>query len=650
MKDRNARYLFTAAAELGLPFASQNPSAELGNVPTTPRKRTASGSTPGTGTLTPVATRINPPRLAKHTPPHPTVATSPLSTPRGRPPKPPALAAARADPSPTPRPRKTPPNPRATLTAEPMFVEKVMGPPQVPRPPPQSEDRTSTALLQAILDRLEALERREVNVMRPPPLVPTMTSRTSAPSTGAPATVTEVPDDSGFIPVERNKKKRKGAGKTGANPTHEEQPAQINLTPASYAKAASKAANLQQGTAPAKPASPLPGITEVTVIRAGGHKNPLTEQRIRTRAADAIVREVRLNIAKVVAKPIPLRAGRWSIGPHSKGNFVFSFDGCIPFNEIMSYERILLDPFQGSGQLRPSLGWTRLLVHGVPVRDNGNDVAFGPDALLSEVRMLPGLKSIHFAMEPRWLKPIGEINSTYSTITFAISDPDGAAASTLFKERTALFGKEVTLRKWIDKPALVQCSRCHALGHMKTSKACPLGRDSVKCHICGGAHKSEEHNQKCPRVHTVAGICDCKNYKCLNCQNHGHHCRDPKCPARERYRPRHARKTGRGRNKGKERAHEGEPDLRYLCRVNVSEGPSEYRPPTQEDFTRHMIEGMGNWREGWGFDETPPGEPVTTMEVDNGSTPTVAPNRPASLQREYSPSRPQSSAANQSLP
>jgi Endonuclease-reverse transcriptase len=61
------------------------------------------------------------------------------------------------------------------------------------------------------------------------------------------------------------------------------------------------------------------------------------------------VREVRLNIAKAVAKPIPLRAGRWSINPQSKGNFVFSFDGCIPFNMIMSYKHILLGPFHGSG-------------------------------------------------------------------------------------------------------------------------------------------------------------------------------------------------------------------------------------------------------------------------------------------------------------
>jgi hypothetical protein len=61
-------------------------------------------------------------------------------------------------------------------------------------------------------------------------------------------------------------------------------------------------------------------------------------------------------MAKAVAKPIPLRAGRWSVHPRSKGNFVYSFDGHIPFDVISSYEHILLRPFQGTGQLCPSLG------------------------------------------------------------------------------------------------------------------------------------------------------------------------------------------------------------------------------------------------------------------------------------------------------
>ena len=356
----------------------------------------------------------------------------------------------------------------------------------------------------------------------------------------------------GYITVAR--KGRKGKG-----------PTQINLTPASYANTAATAASTKQPTTARKVANPLPSITEITVLRTGGHWDPQTENSIRARAADAIVREVRAQMAKAVAKPIVLRAGRWSVHPRSKGNFVFSFDGCIPFEVIQSYELLLLAPFYGSGQLCPSMGWTRFLVHGVPTWNNDEYIIFGPDAILREVRLMPGLKKAAFAMQPRWLKQVDSIETDYSSITFAISDPDGTITNTLLNSRPALFGKEVSVRKWVDKPPLLQCSRCHALGHNKASKACRLGKDSVKCHICGGAHRSENHNKQCPRNHAVAGKCDCKNYRCLNCQQPGHNCRDANCPARALFRPRGPKKPGY-RNKGKERA--ADPDTAVPQRLD----------------------------------------------------------------------------------
>ena len=144
---------------------------------------------------------------------------------------------------------------------------------------------------------------------------------------------------------------------------------------------------------------------------------------------------------------------------------------------------------------------------------------------------MPGLKKAHFAMPPRWLKLVKQIDSPYSSVTFAISDPDGAITSTLLKGQAALFRKEVTIQRWVDKPLLVQCSHCHALGHTKISRACPLGKDSVKCYKCGGAHLSEKHDQHCPRKHAIAGLCDCNHFKCINCHKTGHNCKDKQCPA-----------------------------------------------------------------------------------------------------------------------
>jgi hypothetical protein len=162
------------------------------------------------------------------------------------------------------------------------------------------------------------------------------------------------------------------------------------------------------------------------------------------------------------------------------------------------------------------------------------------------------------------------------------------------------------------------------------------------------------------RKHAMAGICDCRNYKCLNCQNVGHHCRESKCPAREKYRPRHAHRPGRGRDKGKGRAHDAHPKLdpqpnpvsgqdealTVTPSTSLIATPSTYKPPTEEEFRRQMEESMGDWREGWGFNENPPSNSLTTMEVDSGPIPSHA---PAPQQTMQSPSRPQSSAANQSL-
>ena len=207
--------------------------------------------------------------------------------------------------------------------------------------------------------------------------------------------------------------------------------------------------------------------------------------------------------------------------------------------------------------------------------------------------MLPRLKMVYFAMPPRWLKPVNTINSPYLTITFTISDPDGSIIGAFMKGRSALFGKEVVIEKWFDKLPLIQCSRCHRLGHLRNSKACPLNKDSVKCHICGGAHKSDEHNQRCPCRHAVAGTCDCTIYKCLNCHRLSHHCHKERCPTQALFHLWNTRCVDRSKDKGKGRdPHEG---LGLQADSTSEQGPSDaeddpfYVPPLPPNPTRPQI-------------------------------------------------------------
>ena len=112
---------------------------------------------------------------------------------------------------------------------------------------------------------------------------------------------------------------------------------------------------------------------------------------------------------------------------------------------------------------------------------DNDDTVFTLDALLAEVCSLLGLRKVFFAMPPQWLKLVEQFASCYSSITFVISDPDGSISNNLLKGRAALFGKDITIQKWVDKLALTQCSRCHALGHNRMSKMCSLSQDSVRC-------------------------------------------------------------------------------------------------------------------------------------------------------------------------
>ena len=537
-------YLIETSQRLGLTVTrDENAIDTIPQPPTTGRKRSNTGALTSAGPATPTMKRIMAPQ--GRTP-------SPSATPRCR-----TVILQEAPPKLNGTPiTATATNAGLDLDTIMTAIKAAMGPAIQSAMAPYAAK--ISALEKATLPPQPAREEARRNIVNPPEPAGVEASMWAPAEPAQPTTV----GNDGFTTVTHKAKGRKTMPGRNANASAHAPPQQSNPTQASYAGTAAAAAGNKQPPPPPKRTTSAPTSTEVTIIRSGGHIDTQLEEDIRSRPADAIVREVKLKMGKAVAKPIPLKAGRWSVHPRSKGNFVYSFEGNVPFSLITTYEHILLAPFRGTGQLCPSMGWTRLLAHGVPVWDDYLFDSFSPEALLNEVKSIPSLQKAHFAMPPRWLKPAERIQSLYSSITFAISDPDGTITSNLLKSRPALFGKDVVIQRWVDKPALVQCSHCHALGHIKSSRACTLSKDSVKCHKCGGPHASKDHDQSCPsKRHAVAGICDCKTYKCLNCHKTGHDCRDSRCPARDLFRPRPSRgpRRPRGRDKGKERAFEEGP-------------------------------------------------------------------------------------------
>ena len=159
----------------------------------------------------------------------------------------------------------------------------------------------------------------------------------------------------------------------------------VHLVPGSflYALAAQQAVNTNPPLpSNNKPGPPRAAITEVTVLQFGGLTDIQQETAIRACLADAITCKVRTAVEKAVHRPICIIAGQWSVSSKSRGNFVYTLAREVPFTTIQSYESLLIAPFPGPSQLCPSLGWVRLLVHGVPTMDNS---IRGPDSLLKEV-------------------------------------------------------------------------------------------------------------------------------------------------------------------------------------------------------------------------------------------------------------------------
>jgi hypothetical protein len=149
-------------------------------------------------------------------------------------------------------------------------------------------------------------------------------------------------------------------------------------------------------------------------------------------------------------------------------------------------------------------------------------------------------------------------------------------------------------------------------------------------YICGNAHRSDEHNQRCPRKHVVAGICDCTNYKCINCLKPGHNCRDECCPARDQYRPRNRKSAGRQRDKGKQRDPAEGPGLPRNSSATEEDSLKGTEPPVMQDDGLSLPDQ---------FDAPPP------MDIDDEQSAGQPPAHSDRAQCPYSPSRPQTGAA-----
>ena len=266
--------------------------------------------------------------------------------------------------------------------------------------------------------------------------------------------------------------------------------------------------------------------TEVTIIRHGGVKGD-EEARIRARSAANIVAEVQNTLQKKTAHPPRIISGRWSSRVDITGNFVYLIQGVLSCKEVLGLSTTLCGPFPGDCYAVPSDGWMWAHIRGVPTSLEEGAVLNNED-LAKELFSNAALQGLFIPGMPSWLQhPRFVATQSKATVMFAYVDKDGETTKKLSKEAIYMFGLQVQFVPVGNKPIQQQCSKCWALGHKFGE--CKLGKEEVKCFICGGKHHGSTHDFECAGKHKTPGVCDCK-FKCMLCGDHKHNAASINCP------------------------------------------------------------------------------------------------------------------------
>ncbi|KAH9010856.1 hypothetical protein EDB85DRAFT_2160630 [Lactarius pseudohatsudake] len=385
-------------------------------------------------------------------------------------------------------------------------------------------------LLSKVTDRLDRVEARQEQPNprgskqdpqagpppRPAPVAHPDARPRAPPRQPSPPTSAQPPpaDDNGYIPTRTWAKV--AAPRTGLIITDKaiasHAAATALLSAAAQAQNRTPAGRMKAGGHPT-PARPL--TTEVVVIRNGGFEDSRREEKLRGRSPRDIVMEVRTEVERQCRNPIKVLSGRWLTTYQKTGNFVYTLAGDVSIPAMVSYKKWLCGPFPDA-QIPPTAGWVWAHLRGVPTRDEDR-VLYTGEELLKEVQSNEMFAEAMYTATPKWQIPPEKMMSETATVLVAYVDPTGEISKHALADGVFMFGAQIKFVVAGDKPALIQCRRCHLLGHNKT-------------------RASARHNFECKGPHKVAGKCDCA-LKCILCGKSRHNARSRACPKRGDFAP-----------------------------------------------------------------------------------------------------------------
>ncbi len=235
--------------------------------------------------------------------------------------------------------------------------------------------------------------------------------------------------------------------------------------------------------------------------------------------------------------PLTLLAGRWSVG--LTPNFVLTFAGKPAAAVIHNYSAAFLKHFPPIYQLVPNHGYTKLVVHGVPILCHADGTLPTSDELLSELNHNLHLHQWKMLDRPNWVKlALLDPGRTESSFSFALLDTTGSINWAL-RTPCYMFGKACEITRAQSYVQHRQCERCHMLTHLTAE--CRRPADYKRCGICGiPGHTQAEHTAKhCRRLHLML-LCDCAP-SCFNCTYRklpakGHYAFGDNCPLKKNMR------------------------------------------------------------------------------------------------------------------
>jgi hypothetical protein len=281
------------------------------------------------------------------------------------------------------------------------------------------------------------------------------------------------------------------------------------------------------------------GFTEVVVTRNGGMDDAEAEEAFHRKLPIDIIQAAQRALNKASRNPPLILRGRWTENVARTGNFVYRLAGDIPIPTILACRDQLCEPFPaGDVWIVPTKGWTWVQLRGVDVSytEDEVDYVFDGAQLLASFAANPCFQGADIMVPPHFQGNPANFKQRTATVIAAISDPDNSRCQRAAAEGVCMFGRQVKFVRAGDSPSLVQCSRCHQVGHYFSSPKCRLPAGDNKCFRCGGPHHSDNHDFECAGPHAVQGICNCPK-KCILCKGNGHTARDKACPRRGDFAP-----------------------------------------------------------------------------------------------------------------